>query len=323
MSRQASASHRGAPPPLVPPGRRVALALLLTTALVTVIVATTRDEPHAKRMRPSRPMLEIVADGRRIARVPAADASRSRLRRVLTDRLPTRGTIRRGRAELVVAYDADETLRRALRMSTSGGRIEAVSRTVAARVAAPALKQVQRNTCESAALQILLATVSHNVDQRRLQAALPRSGSPDPEGFRTAAMTWGDPDVGYVGRPDGGGVAGGFGVYPEPVQRTARRFGVQLTNLTGQPPSAVYARLLRGKAVMAWIGLSAGPYGTWRTPQGRQITVNFGEHTVVLHGIDADGSVVVSNPLEGTREQWSRQRFEAMWRLLGNRALAT
>jgi hypothetical protein len=36
---------------------------------------------------------------------------------------------------------------------------------------------------------------------------------------------------------------------------------------------------------MAWVGLSEGPYRRWRTPQGKTIGVNFGEHTVVLTGI--------------------------------------
>ena len=59
---------------------------------------------------------------------------------------------------------------------------------------------------------------------------------------------------------------------------------------------------------MAWVGLSDGPYGRWRSPRGRTIQVNFGEHTVVLKGIRADGSIRVVNPLEGTRELVA-QRF--------------
>ena len=73
---------------------------------------------------------------------------------------------------------------------------------------------------------------------------------------------------------------------------------------------------------MVWVGLSAGPYGEWTSPRGRRIRVNFGEHTVVLHGIREDGSLLVSNPLEQTREVWDRGKFERMWELLGRRALA-
>ena len=72
---------------------------------------------------------------------------------------------------------------------------------------------------------------------------------------------------------------------------------------------------------MAWVGLSDGPYGEWRSPRGRNVRVNFGEHTVVLTGMRGDGRIRVVNPLEGTRELWTRQRFETMWARLGNRAL--
>lgn len=147
-----------------------------------------------------------------------------------------------------------------------------------------------------------------------------RSGPPDP--ITTGASTvWGDPDRGFVGRVDGGGTAGGFGVYPRPVVAAARRLRVKLTNLTGAAPEAIYRRLLSGRAVIAWVGLGDGPYDTWQTPAGKTITVNLNEHTVVLRGINQDGTISVSNPLHGTAETWSRQQFEAMWQLLGRRAL--
>lgn len=74
---------------------------------------------------------------------------------------------------------------------------------------------------------------------------------------------------------------------------------------------------------MAWIGLSDGPYGTWTTPSGRTARVNFGEHTVVLHGITEDGQLIVSNPLRGTRERWTQPDFERLYGRLGRRSLAT
>ncbi len=134
---------------------------------------------------------------------------------------------------------------------------------------------------------------------------------------------WGDPELGFVGRPDGGGTAGGFGVYPGPVAAVAKRNGRALSDLTRASPKRVYRRLLEGRAVMAWVGLSEGPYDTWRSPRGRSVRVNFGEHTVVLAGIRRDGSLRVVNPLQGTAEVWSRAKFEAMWALLGRRALST
>lgn len=245
---------------------------------------------------------------------------RGALRSALTARL-ARGTIAtRGTARIRYVYDVEATTKRAVAAGADGGRIQAVRTAVSSRIVAPIVRQFERNTCEAAALHVLLTTTGVRVSQRRLQAALPRSGPLDPIGTGPQRI-WGDPDVGYVGRPEGGGAAGGFGVYPGPVAATARRYGRRLADLTASTPARIYATLLAGQAVMAWIGLSDGPYGEWRSPQGRRIEVNFGEHTIVLTGVNRNGDLRVVNPLEGTLETWSRQRFEAAWKLLGQRAL--
>jgi uncharacterized protein YvpB len=242
------------------------------------------------------------------------------LRLALTARLARATIASRGNARIGYVYDADATARRALALGAAGGRVQVVREAVSSRIAAPVVRQFQRNACEAAALHILLSTMGVRVSQRRLQAAFPRSGPLDPIGTGPERI-WGDPDRGYVGRPDGGGVAGGFGIYPEPVAATAQRYGRRLDDLTASTSARIYARLLVGRAVMAWIGLSDGPYDAWRSPQGTPIEVNFGEHTIVLTGINRNGDLRVVDPLNGTLETWTRQRFEAAWQLLGNRAL--
>jgi uncharacterized protein YvpB len=274
----------------------------------------------------ARRALMITVDGVPRARIPVSAYLRAgvvdqhALVRALAARLPALATIRRNRATITYRYDIEATAQRARPTAGHGGQVAAVRRAVTARVTTPVLAQAQRNTCESAALEILLATRGRRISQQRLQRAFPRSGPVDPRG-PTGGQTWGDPDRGFVGRPDGGGPAGGFGIYPGPVRDTARRLGVPLDDLSGASARSVYRRLLAGRAVMAWVGLSNGPFGTWTSPQGRTVTVNFGEHTVVLYGARADGALLVSNPLQGTREVWSRSRFESMWQLLGRRAL--
>lgn len=84
----------------------------------------------------------------------------------------------------------------------------------------------------------------------------------------------------------------------------------------------MYQRLKAGRAVMVWVGLADGPYERWMTESGRSVEVNLNEHTVVLDGILQNGSVSVSNPLQGTRELWSRSTFEALWERLGRRAIS-
>ncbi|MBI5104071.1 MAG: C39 family peptidase [Solirubrobacterales bacterium] len=310
--------------------RRITVAGALVGGVVVAVAlaaggTSTRRPAGASTETP--PTITLMAGGRPIAEVDPARISvggrvdAARARRELRRLLPAGDvTANSGRARLVYRYDIGATVLALAR--ADGGRASAVRRPVSAVVAAPVVRQAQRNTCESAALEILLATVGREVGQARLQRALPRSGPLDPRGSG-AGRTWGDPDRGYVGRPDGGGVAGGFGVYPAPVRATAARLGVQLDDLSGGSPGRVYGALRAGRAVMAWIGLSDGPFGEWRSPAGRRVRVNFGEHTVVLHGIRRDGSVLVSNPLEGTRERWSPAEFEELWGRLGRRALAT
>jgi len=315
------------PSPVATWRRRFSLLAVVLVATGGAIALGSRvgsgAQPPKRAPQPKAKAVKIIA-GDRVAlrmtlrRNPPPDVAT--VRRLLAARLPRQALASRGRARISYRYDPAETARRVLRRGLTGGRVQAVRVAVSSRILAPVVRQFERNTCEAAALEVLLATTGTRVDQQRLQSAFPRSRPLDPQGT-DSQRTWGDPDLGYVGRPDGGGAAGGFGIYPAPVAATARRFGRRLDDLTASQPQRVYARLLRGRAVMVWIGLSDGPYEQWRSPQGKQVQVNFGEHTIVLTGIMADGRLRVMNPLQGTLESWSRARFEAAWNLLGRRAL--
>lgn len=96
---------------------------------------------------------------------------------------------------------------------------------------------------------------------------------------------------------------------------------VEPVDLTGRSPEAIFRRLLDGHAVLAWIGLSAGPYETWRGPRGERVAVNYGEHTVLLRGL-AGSSVFVNDPLSGESQIWSRKDFQEKSALLGHRAIS-
>ena len=184
----------------------------------------------------------------------------------------------------------------------------------------PVVKQVFRNNCETAALSMLLASAGVRVDQRVLQRLLPRSGPLDPIIAPDGVWNWGAPDDGFVGRVRGGGTAGGFGVYQGPIRRLAARYDVALLNLTRRDVGDVVERLRAGRPVLAWIGLADGPYRRWRTPAGRLVSVNLGEHTVVLTGIRGS-TILVNDPLTGRTLQWSVAEFARRWALLGRRAL--
>ncbi len=252
--------------------------------------------------------------------VPAVSVAgrRAELLRLLDTGLPQRTVISRGPARITVQLDVPATARA---IEASHGRpVRAVGYPVGSVIAAPVVAQQLRNDCEATALSILLATTGVQASQQQLQAEMPRSGPLDPS-TGTGGEVWGDPDQGFVGRPDGTGSAGGFGVYPGPVAALATRHGRRLSDMSGASAASIYSRLLEGHAVIAWVALSAGPYGSWTSPQGKPIRVNFGEHTVTLVGLS--GTLLrVDDPLTGRLEYWSRSKFEAMWRGLGRRALA-
>ena len=279
--------------------------------------------PRTSALQPPAGAVDVLV-GNRVALRVRLRGNRKRdvrpVRRLLARRLPQLAVRWRGRARISYRYDVRATARRVLRRASTGGRVQARHIAVASIILAPVVRQFERNTCEAAALEVLLATTGTRVSQQRLQTAFPRSGPRDPVGVGPARI-WGDPDLGYVGRTDGGGPAGGFGIYPRPVAATAGRFGRRLDDLTDSTPQRLYARLLLGRAVMVWVGLSDGPYASWRSPRGRRVRVNFNEHTIVLTGIAPGGDLQVVNPLHGTLESWTRGRFEAAWRLLGRRAL--
>lgn len=223
------------------------------------------------------------------------------------------------RSAPATAATGARTAARPRRMTPVGA--SGTSSTAQVRRPAPVIAQKLHNDCEATALQILLATEGIDVGQLQLQSEFPRNGPLDPRNS-AGGLVWGDPELGFVGRPDGGGTAGGYGIYPRPVAATAGRHGATLIDISGSAVRRLYARVRARHAVMAWIALSNGSYGVWRSPAGRIVRVNFGEHTVVVTRVDAAGVHLV-NPLQGTREVWTRALFEQRWGALGRRALST
>ena len=310
------APRRG-PAPTRRPSRLPWIGALLPPALLLVVLASKSNEPAPDRApRPSEVTLTAGAEAlvsvspERAARI----AGGAKIPVPLTRRVRTDGIKR------TLAINA-AVLRRRLADAAAAGSavVEVPERAVASRIKAPIVQQAYRNNCETAALSMLLATIGVEQDQLRLQEVIAKAEPLDPGGDGET-MVWGDPNEGFVGRVDGGGPAGGFGVFDGPVAELAERWAKPLS-LTGEQPETIYRRLLAGHAVMVWIGLSDGPYQTWRSPAGDDVTVNFGEHTVVLTGIEGD-RLFVNDPIDGRRKIWSKADFEAMWELLDRRAVS-
>ncbi len=236
--------------------------------------------------------------------------------------LPDTVEARRGRASLELVVPIRRARRRVRQaLAAHRARVSLPVNPLSTTIALRPVRQVLHNDCEATALSMLLAAAGVHAGQLRLQARLSRSGPLDPEPVDGSRLfRWGDPERGFVGRPAGGGTEGGFGVYEPPVKALAARYGLHLVDLRGQSVAAVRAAVLAGRPVLAWVGLAAGPYLSWLTPSGREITVNLDEHAVTLVGA-GPGYVLVNNPLTGRRERWSDALFTYRWRLLGRRAL--
>lgn len=308
--------------------RLIALAAIIGVLAGGGLWAVTGDEPGSTESDPARATgtVRVTAGGTEVLREDVETLrrmSRSRIAAVL-GRVPTTRTERRGAARVTL-----RTNRPALEgavwsaVRSGGGTVTVPEDPVESSARLPIVQQVLRNNCETAALSMLLAARDIQAEQLDLQRDLPRSGPPDPSPSPTGGLsTWGDPRRGFVGRPEGGGTSGGYGVYEGPVRDLAARRGARLDDLSRSSPAAIYRRLLSGRQVMVWVGLSDGPFETWLTPEGEELTGNFGEHTVVLIGLRGD-QVAVNDPLVGERTTWTRAYFEELWERLGRRALST
>lgn len=298
------------------------LLLLVVAGAALAIALVARSSAQESEPQKSETVV-VVHDGRSLLRIPAQRWLRAgpKGRQTGVALVPRR--LRRRVNQGVVELRVNR--RRLVPRITAaarrgGGQVRLPVRAISSRIRLPIVKQAYRNNCETAALQMLLAGKGKRADQRRLQRQLPRSRPLDPSGNGTPSMVWGDPDRGFVGRPDGGGVAGGYGVYPGPISALAARSAVKARRFRGTTSRQIYKQLLSGRAVMVWVGLSDGPFQTWRTSQGQRLTGNFGEHTVVLTALRGD-RLGVNDPLDGKRKTWTRSQFELMFKRLGRRAV--
>lgn len=292
---------------------RSLLGLVVVTAILAACGASGASAPTTAPPPPPRPVA-LIAAGRKLAVV------RPPFR---LPKLPHLLRVRRGRATVVYRLERSGA-RTALRRAASHRRTRAnlPLAPVSSSIALHPVLQVLHNDCEATALSMLLAAAGVHAGQLELQEKLPISGPLDPDPVAGSTLfRWGDPERGFVGRADGGGTEGGFGVYEPPIERLAARYGVHLEDLHGRTVGAVRATLLSGRPVLAWVGLADGPYLSWLTPSGREITVNLNEHAVTLVGA-GPGYVLVDNPLSGRRERWSDSFFSVRWKRLGRRALA-
>jgi uncharacterized protein YvpB len=293
------------------------LIVLAVAAFAVGVIQAVGPETRTKASKPTAPLRLVAPGGSTLAELQPAQAARlARGEGKLP--VPARRTVENETASVTYELDAAE-LRSRLGAGATGA-VTVPERPVASRISTPVVQQRFRNNCETAALSMLLASQGEPQDQVALQEEIRHDGPLDPETGAGGEMVWGNPEKGFVGRVDGGGTAGGFGVYQDPVIELAGRW-VEPVDLSGEPPASLYAKLLEGKPVFAWIGLQDGPYESWVDTEGEKVTVNYGEHTVLLVGIEGD-RLLVNDPLDGQRKWWTKSEFETMYERLDRRAIS-
>src|SRR5215470_7032966 len=169
-------------------------------------------------------------------------------------------------------------------------------------------------SCEAASLRMALA---HEGIATTDAAILDIVGiDRRPAFFENGALRWGDPFTTFVGDPNGSEVAlTGYGTYYPTIARAAAALGGSvLASGQGIPAATVYAAVLQGHPVVAWVTYQ------WVTPTRFDYTafdsrtVPFAgpvEHAVTVVGVD-EGSVLINNPWSG--QEWvDKTTFEAAY----------
>lgn len=205
--------------------------------------------------------------------------------------------------------------------STAGSGTASGGRGLGTRVlGVPAYRQIHSLDCEAAALQMALAYRGFNISQDAILGAMPddpRSGYFDATGLR-----WGDPYTAFVGSVDGStSNHTGYGVYFPPIVSAAQHFGAGIARAgEGVAPADVYAAVLGGHPVVAWVTTDWGHHtGGYQAFDGRWVMYSPVEHAVAVAGV-SDSSVLVNNPLSGP--QWiSKSTFESAFSSFDNMAV--
>jgi uncharacterized protein YvpB len=175
-------------------------------------------------------------------------------------------------------------------------------------------------TCEAAALEMALSYAGITAGELKLLAYMTRD--PRPARFDSAGrlVSWGDPQKGFVGDPDGHiQTYGGYGVYFGPVAIAAVLAGAHVVDAggglygSGISPTRVYDAVLDGHPVVAWIS------NTYRTASlsrytaydGATVWYTLTEHAVTVIGV-RPGAVLIDDPWFG--QAWHpKAQFEAAY----------
>jgi len=194
-------------------------------------------------------------------------------------------------------------------------------------LAVPWHHQAHALSCEAAALKMALEYLGINVDELTLIAAMGHDTRLPVRDARGRILRWGDPNLAYVGNPDGKIGVTGYGVYYLPVARAAAARGAYVIAAgsglygSGIEPAAVYQAVLDGHPVVAWISNTYArvPLSSYRSFGGVNVPYTLTEHAVTVVGVRPD-AVLINDPWFG-RGWHSKAQFESAYATFADMAV--
>ena len=180
----------------------------------------------------------------------------------------------------------------------------------------PVYRQAMALDCETAALQMALASLGHYYSQSDLFAYENPDTRPPVMGANHTILQWGDPYTNFVGDVNGSdSIPTGYGIYYPLILSIAQSHGSPGASAgEGYSAGVVYQALANRHPVQVWVevGWFHPAVGSWTAWDGRRIQYSLDEHTVILSGI-SDTQVRVNDPWHGTQYWVSKATFENSW----------
>jgi uncharacterized protein YvpB len=184
----------------------------------------------------------------------------------------------------------------------------------------PYYKQENPLTCEVAALRTVLSYHGVYVSEDELidKLVFDTRSSMSPDG------TWGDPEKGFIGRVNGSIFnRTGFGVYEKPIVDLALNY-LDAEVIEDADLAKVLKEVVSGNPVIAWGLLSRRAPVSWKTKEGKIISVRPGEHARVVIGFtgkqDNPKNIILLDPIYGLIHM-NKEKFISDWKIMDNRAM--
>jgi uncharacterized protein YvpB len=177
-------------------------------------------------------------------------------------------------------------------------------------------------SCEAAATSVVLQYLGLKTTEDEVLAAIPYDKTPKSVAA-DGAVTWGDPNQGFVGDYDGVYLKTGYGIYAAPLAQAVQKFGVSAKGGPGWQLGQLLTSVAAGVPVVVWVPTRFEQVvpKTWKTPAGTTVNWIDHEHAMVFCGYDqAAGEVTLMDVHTGRYQTRTVGVFLRGWGYLGNQA---